>query len=194
MADILKIYFHIRDKMRSSQELHGFHYHGWMHTKSAYDAVCYLAVLENVDVDGIEKLKIAMLYHDTGYTTGNEVDHEYKSAEIARQELPSFGVDDCDIYDICRLIVSTAPGYRPVGTLEEIMHDADYEYLGRDYYPYVVELLRKEKGVTDSVWKEVQIAFLKGHLFLTPSARLLFDNQKDINYRKLLIDSQDDKN
>lgn len=194
MADILKIYFHIRSKMRSSQELHGFFYHQWMHTKSFYDAICYLAILENVDARDLEKLKIAALYHDTGYTTGKSEDHEYKSAEIARQELPSFGVDECDIYDICRLIVSTAQGYRPSNVLEEIMRDADYEYLGRDYYPYVVELLRKEKRVSDDVWKEEQISFLKGHKFLTSSAQLLFDNQKEINYIRLLIGSQGDKN
>ena len=194
MADILKIYFHIRSKMRSSQELHGFFYHGWLHTKSFYDAICYLAVLEDVNTDELEKLKIAALYHDTGYTTGKSEDHEYKSAEIARQELPSFGIDEHDIYDICRLIVSTAQGYRPSNALEEIMRDADYEYLGRDYYPYVAELLRKEKCVSDDVWKEEQISFLKEHKFLTSSAQLLFDNQKEINYLTLLIDSQDDKN
>ena len=194
MVDILKVYFHIRAKMRSSQELHGFFYHGWLHTKSFYDAICYLAVLEDVNTDELEKLKIAALYHDTGYTTGKSEDHEYKSAEIARQELPSFGIDEHDIYDICRLIVSTAQGYRPSNALEEIMRDADYEYLGRDYYPYVAELLRKEKCVSDDVWKEEQISFLKEHKFLTSSAQLLFDNQKEINYLTLLIDSQDDKN
>ena len=186
MADILEIYFYVRDKLRNSQELRGFFYHGWFHTKSFYDAICYLGVLENVDANDFKKLKIAALYHDRGYETGEEEEHEYKSAEIARYELPLFGIGDADTYDICRLIVSTAPGYRPVGVLEELMHDADYEYIGRDYYPYVVELLRKEKGIQDSVWKVEQISFLKRHKFLTSSAQLLFDNQKEINYRRLL--------
>jgi hypothetical protein len=82
--------------------------------------------------------------------------------------------------------MSTAPGYRPVGILEEIMHDADFEYLGRNYYPYVAELLRREKDILHSVWKEQQIAFLERHKFLTSSAQLLFDNQKEINYRRLI--------
>lgn len=189
MTDILKVYLHIRSKMRNSQELHGFFYHGWMHTKSFFDAICYLAVLENVSTEDLEKLKIAALYHDTGYTTGKSEDHEYKSTGIACQELPLFGVEECGVGHICRLIMSTAPGYRSSGILEEIMHDADCEYLGRDYYPHVAELLRKEKCIPDYIWKAEQISFLKGHKFLTSSARLLFDNQKDINYRKLLNDS-----
>lgn len=185
MADILKIYFHVRAKLENSHRLHGFFYHGWLHTKSAYDAICYLAILENVDVGDLEKLKIAALYHDTGYTDGTEEGHEYKSATIAHQELPSFGIDECDIECICRLIVSTIPEHRPVGILEEIMHDADYEYFGRDYYGYVAELLRKEKSILHSVWRREQISFLKKHQFLTSSARFLFDNQKYMNIRKL---------
>lgn len=157
-----------------------------MHSKSVYDAVCYIAVLENVEASDLEKLKIAALYHDRGYITGIEEEHEYKSAEIARQELPLFGIGDYDIYDICRLIVSTAQGYRPNGILEEIMRDSDLEYLGRDYYMFVSDLLRMEKGILHSLWKVEQISFLKKHKFLTSSAQLLFDNQKEANYRMLL--------
>lgn len=190
MIDILKIYFHIKAELENSQELKKFFYHGWLHTKSFYDAVCYLGVLEDVNADDFLKLKVAALYHDMGYTTGVEKDHEYKSAEITRQELPLFGADDCDAYDICRLIMSTAPGYRPDNIIEKIMRDADLEYIGRDYYPYVSELLRKEKGISDSVWKIEQISFLKDHKFLTSSAQLLFDKQKEVNNRMLFVDER----
>lgn len=185
MVDILKIYFHVKATLENSQESQRLFYHGWMHTKSFYDAVCYLAVLENVDADDLEKLKVAALYHDRGYTTGIEEGHEYRSAGIARQESPLFDIGDADTYDICRLIMSTAPGYRPVGVLEEIMRDADLEYLGRDYYMFVSELLRRERCILHSVWKEEQISFLKKHQFITVSARKLFDNQKKVNVRKL---------
>lgn len=85
----------------------------------------------------------------------------------------------------CRLIVSTTPTVMPVGILEEIMHDADLEYLGRDYYPYVAELLRKEKKVEYAEWKIAQISFLKKHQFVTSSARKIFDRQKAANLRIL---------
>jgi len=186
MTSILPIYFHIKGKLENSQELKNFFYHGWLHTKSFYDAVCYLGRLEDVDDEDFKNLKISALYHDTGYTTGNEDNHEYQSAAIAQKELPSLGVDEQSVQQICRLIVSTAPGVRPAGILEEIMHDADYEYIGRDYYPYVSELLRREKSILHSVWRREQISFLEKHHFITSSAMKLFDNQKDINYRTLL--------
>jgi uncharacterized protein len=186
MTDILKIYFHAKAKLENSPALKKFFYHGWMHTKSSYDAICYLGILENVGIGDFKKLKIAALFHDRGYETGIEKEHEYKSAEIFREESPLFGISDADEYDICRLIMSTVPEYRPVGILEEIMRDADFEYLGRDYYPYVAELLRREKGILQSAWKEQQISFLEKHRFLAFYARLLFDKQKDVNYRRLL--------
>lgn len=184
-VDILKIYFRIKDKLENSPEVKGFFYHGWMHTKSFYDAVFYLGRLENVEGEDFEDLKIAALYHDTGYTSGKEESHEYQSVAIAIKELPSFGVDDHRISRICRLIVSTVPETRPVGLLEEIMHDADYEYLGRDYYPYVSELLRREKSINHETWKKEQLSFLNRHRFFTVSAQNLFDDQKEINIRKL---------
>lgn len=183
--DILKIYFHIKDKLENSPEVQKFFYHGWMHTKSVYDAVFYLGRLENVDNEDFEKLKIAALYHDTGYTTGKAENHEYQSVAIALKELPSFGIDDQRISHICRLIVSTVPKIGPAGLLEEIMHDADLEYLGRDYYMFVSELLRREKGISHKTWNVEQISFLHGHRFFTTSAQNLFDDQKEINIRKL---------
>ncbi len=187
MLDVLEIYFYVKGELENSEELKQFFYHGWLHTKSFYDAVCYLAPLECVNIDDAEKLKIAALYHDRGYKTGKE-DHEYQSVIIARLELPSFGISEPKIDEICRLIMSTVPSHRPFGILEEIMHDADYEYIGRDYYMFVSELLRKELGIEYSVWKVEQIKFLSKHKFLTSSARLIFDVQKNINYMRLLND------
>jgi len=191
--DILKIYFHIKNKLENSPEVKGFFYHGWMHVKSVYDAVFYLGRLENVDDEDFEELKIAALYHDTGYTTGKAENHEYQSVTIALKELPSFGIDNQRISHICRLIVSTVPEVRPAGLLEEIMHDADLEYLGRDYYPYVSELLRREKSVLHSVWRVEQLSFLHRHRFFTTLAQNLFDDQKEINIRKLEDQIRQDK-
>lgn len=186
MADILSIYFHVKSKLENNPELSQAFYHGWMHTKNVYDAVCYLAVLENVDDDDTELLKVATLYHDTGYTTGNSVGHEHISANIAREELPSlFGFSQDEVDMVCILIEYTAIDKKPLNILHKIMRDADMEYLGRDCYPYVSELLRRENSVLHAVWRREQLSFLKKHYFLTSSARLLFDNQKAINLKKL---------
>lgn len=187
MKEVLTIYFHIKAKLENSPLLHQFFYHGWMHTKSVYDAVCYLVASENVSDEDARLLKIASLYHDTGYIFGDEEYHEYKSAVIAREELHSFGFSDYEIDIICRLIISTILNKKSVDILEDIMRDADMEYLGRDYYPYVSELLRREKDILYSVWKKEQIVFLERHKFVTLSAQKFFNRQKEINIRRLKV-------
>ena len=190
MRDILSIYFYIKNKLENAPELSKFEYHGWMHTKNHYDAVCYLAASECCNDEDTRFLKIASLFHDTGYMLGEEEYHEYKSVVIAREELPSFGFSEYDIDNICRLIVSTILNKRPFDILEEIMRDADLEYLGRDYYPYVSELLRRERSVLHSVWRKEQLTFLERHEFITRSAQKFFNHQKDINIRKLKVEMQ----
>lgn len=185
--DVLSIYFHIKTKLENAPSLRQFFYHGWMHTKSCYDAVCYLAASEDIMDDDVRLLKIASLYHDTGYIFGDEEYHEYKSAVIAREELHSFGFSEYEIDVICRLIISTISGKEPLDILEKIMRDADLEYLGRDYYPYVSELLRRERSILHSVWKKEQITFLERHKFAS-SAQKFFNHQKEINIRRLKAD------
>lgn len=188
MKGVLNIYFHIKAKLENSPLLSQFFYHGWMHTKSVYDAICYLAASEDIMDDDARLLKIASLYHDTGYISGDEEYHEYKSAVIAREELHSFGFSEYEIEEVCRLIISTISGKEPLDILENIMRDADLEYLGRDYYPYVSELLRRERSILHSVWKREQITFLERHKFVTSSAQKFFNHQKEINIRKLKVD------
>jgi HD superfamily phosphodiesterase len=188
MKEVLTIYFHIKTKLENAPSLCQFFYHGWMHTKSCYDAVCYLAASEDITDENVRLLKIASLYHDTGYILGDEEYHEYKSAVIAREELHSFGFSEYEIDVICRLIISTILNKNSIDVLEDIMRDADLEYIGRDYYPYVAELLRRERSILHSVWKREQLTFLERHKFATSSAQKFFNHQKDINIRRLKAD------
>lgn len=185
MSGILNIYFHVKAKLENAPELQGT-YHNWIHTKTHYDTVCHLGWLEEVDRCAFGRLKRASLFHDTGHLTGNADNHEHESTIIARTDLPLFGVHELDIEEICSLIMTTVPGYFPVDIVESIMVDADYGYLGMDYYPYVSELLRRERSVLHAVWRRQQITFLENHTFHTVSARKLFDRQKEINLKRLL--------
>ena len=188
MSDILPIYYDIKAKLKDIS--YKFPYHGWMHTKTVYDTVCHLGWLEDIEECSFGRLKRAALYHETGFTTGKAENHEYEGTIIARKELPFYGVHELDINEICSLIMTTVPGNEPIDIVESIMIDADYGYLGMDYYPYVEELLRRERGIVHSVWKKQQITFLENHRFHTASARKLFDRQKEINLKRLLRDAK----
>ncbi|MCK5372808.1 MAG: HD domain-containing protein [Candidatus Aenigmarchaeota archaeon] len=182
-TDILALYFHSKEELLKLPEDIG--YHGWMHTKTFFDCVCYLAELEEIPKNKLVNLKVAALYHDRGYVDGAE-NHEEKSARIAREELPGFGYSEGQIKDIVPLILSTKIPTAPKDKLEMIMCDADLEALGRDYFPYVSELLRKESAKSEDEWKGIQIQFLKGHEYYTDSAKKLFNRQKQENLNSLI--------
>ena len=180
---ILALYFHAKEELLKLPE--NIEYHGWMHTKTFFDCVCYLAELEEIPKDKLILLKAAALYHDRGYIK-KAGGHEEESAEIARAELPEFGFSEEQIKEIVCLILSTKTPTTPKDRLEMIMCDSDLEALGRDYFPYVSELLRKESGKSKEEWAEIQIRFLKSHRYYTDSARKLFDRQKEENLKLLM--------
>jgi len=182
-TDILALYFHAKKELLKLPE--NIEYHDWMHTKTFFDCVCYIAELEEIPEDKLILLKTAALYHDRGYIN-REKGHEEESARIARAELPGFSYSEEQIKDIVCLILSTKIPTAPKDKLEMIMCDADLEHLGRDYFPYVSELLRKESGKLKDEWTEIQIKFLKSHEYYTDSAKKLFNRQKEENLKSLI--------
>ncbi|MEA2003570.1 MAG: HD domain-containing protein [archaeon] len=181
-TDILALYFHSKEELLKLPEDIGCH--GWMHTKTFFDCICYLAELEEIPKDKLMLLKAAALYHDRGYADGAE-GHKEKSAEIARDELPQFGFPEGQINDIVLLILSTKIPTNPKDKLEMIMCEADLEALGRDYFPYVSELLRKESAKSEEGWTGIQIQFPKSHKYYIDSAKKLFNRQKEENLNAL---------
>ncbi|MBW6452135.1 MAG: hypothetical protein K0B02_05410 [DPANN group archaeon] len=109
-----------------------------VHTKTFFDAVCYIAELEKVDAEHISLLKIATLYHDRGYLVSAK-DNKDENVKIACFELHAFGLNQSEIDCIYWLILSTKIPTYPKNEFEMIMCDSDLEVLGRDYFPYVSE-------------------------------------------------------
>ena len=59
--------------------------------------------------------------------------------------------------------------------LEQIMCDADLDYLGRDDFHEIADSLRRElrdhgKIKSDRLWDEIQVKFLTQHKYFTKSA------------------------
>ena len=57
--------------------------------------------------------------------------HEYFSTLVAREILPTYYYTRSQIDTICELIMATKLPPKPRNKLEEIMCDADLDYLGR---------------------------------------------------------------
>lgn len=170
-------------------------YHGVHHTNDVHDTALSLAKQEAVNDSDIELLEIATLFHDSGYTVQAH-GHEQIGCGIAKDALPKFGYTEAEIEKICGMIMATKIPQSPKTKLEEIICDADLDYLGRDDFETVSESLYKElnhnKPISREQWLKLEIEFLEGHTYFTTTSRKL-RNEKKAYYLKLLKDSLSNK-
>lgn len=146
-------------------------YHGYHHTLDVQDACRKIAIAENISADEKQLLRIAAAIHDAGFIYLYK-DHEEKGCEMAKEALPSFGFNEEQINTICGMIMATKIPQTPHNKLEEIIADADLDYLGRtDVYPIAQTLFEELKLFAnihdEDTWNKIQINFLKGHHYFT---------------------------
>jgi len=96
-------------------------------------------------------------------------------AEMAQEILPKFGYTQAHIDRIKELIFVTQIPHQPKNKLEEIMCDADLDYLGRDDFHEIADKLRRElrehgKIDSDRKWDEIQVSFLTQHRYFTQTS------------------------
>lgn len=149
-------------------------YHSVMHVKDVINAVEEIAVSENVDGEDLMLLKTAALFHDSGFLHGAK-DHEEKSCEIAQEYLLDYGYSQSQIDKIKGMIMATKIPQSPNNKLEEILADADLDYLGRDDFFKIGDKLFDELtmfGIVNSErdWNLLQEKFLESHHFFTKTA------------------------
>lgn len=146
-------------------------YHSISHVIDVFESVARIADAEGVSPEEKNLLQAAALLHDYGFIECRE-GHEQASCKYARIYLPLFGYNETDIDTICKLISATKIGYTPANKLEMIIMDADLEYLGRDDFDEIADLLYQELyglGIitTTQQWAQLQLNFLKAHKFQT---------------------------
>ncbi|MFA6292507.1 MAG: HD domain-containing protein [Victivallales bacterium] len=166
-----------------------FRYHNLRHSLDVLQSAERLASAENITGKDLDLLKTAALFHDSGfifqYTCNESV-----GCEIARQSLPEFGYSATDIERICGMIMATAVPQRPANKLEQILCDADLDYLGRGDFEIIAETLREElnhrgREFTEREWIAFQLDFMEKHRYFTEAARKLRDAMKRENIDKL---------
>lgn len=167
------------------------YYHGLHHTLDVANAALHLAALEGVkDQELRDLLKTAALYHDSGFMYTYQ-EHEQEGCRIAREALPGFGYNPGQIETICGMILATRIPQSPKTHLEQIICDADLDYLGRaDFEPIAETLYRELKArnmVTDiDAWNAIQVKFIGAHKYWTQSAQRLRELPKQANLETLL--------
>lgn len=165
------------------------YYHNLKHTVDVVTEVELIGWAEGVSDEDILILKTAALFHDIGHTISYD-DHEYYGTEIAKQILPKFNYSPEEIEKICQIIQSTKLPPQPKNILEEIICDADLDYLGRiDFIP-VSNTLFEELHVRNKIdsmndWNKMQIKFISSHQYFTQTARKLREVNKQIQIERI---------
>ena len=166
-----------------------FQYHNLEHVKDVLEAAIRLGEMEGISDHDMEMLKVAVMYHDSGYILGLK-DHESLSCDIVREHLPGFGYTGDEIDIICGLIMATKIPQEPGTKLQQIICDADLDYLGRDDFFEIGDNLflefRKYGFLsTEAEWQAMQQKFLESHSYFTDSAKALRDSKKLENLEKV---------
>jgi len=165
-------------------------YHSLEHILDVYEATKRLAELEGIsDETELQLLLTAALFHDSGFMLDRK-NHENLSCQIAKEHLPSFGYLPEQIDWICALILVTKIPSFPKNKWEEILCDADLDYLGRTDFEAISEKLFQElknEGLMKDrkEWNQVQIHFFENHRYYTQSAIASRETLKQEHLQKL---------
>ena len=137
-------------------------------------------------------LKVAALFHDSGFIVKAD-GHELISCGFAEEYLPDFGYSFNQIEKIKGMIMATRIPQTPKNHLEQILADADLDYLGRSDFEEIsnglFEELKAENKIADiDSWNKIQVSFFEKHSYFTESAKRLRNAKKQENLQ--LIKSQ----
>jgi HD superfamily phosphodiesterase len=183
---IMSLYTAIRSEILHNLDnnlSNDLYYHCLDHTLDVEFQAERIAVSEKItDTNDLFLLKVACLYHDSGFLTTYK-DHEVASCKLAQRELPKFGIVAKQLAIICGLIMATKIPQTPLTKLEEIICDADLDYLGRDDFAPIshnlfLELKNRNFVQTENDWNLIQIKFFKQHNYFTDTNQQLRHNQK----------------
>ncbi|OQA01248.1 MAG: HD domain protein [Bacteroidetes bacterium ADurb.Bin408] len=164
-------------------------YHGISHTIDVFNSATVIAAMEKINEKDLLLLQTAALYHDSGFLLKYK-GHEEISVMIAQDVLPKFGYQTHDIDIISQMIMATRIPQTPHSLLDEILSDADLDYLGRDdFFMNAMRLKHEwmEYGIITTLkdWYFIQNDFLSKHTFFTNSAKKLRQEKKMIHLSQI---------
>jgi uncharacterized protein len=172
--DFINVKAYILDLLKERLPAH-LSYHRYEHTVDVYEQAKRIAASEGIqDEEQLIWLQTAALFHDTGFLNVYK-EHEQEGCRIVMETLPNYGYSDVAIEAICGMIMATRIPQTPKTHLEEILADADLDYLGRpDFHP-IADTLCQELILMGALqrkedWDPLQIKFLQNHKYFTQSS------------------------
>jgi uncharacterized protein len=191
MVHFDKIHTNVMDRLNKKLPI-CYTYHDAEHTQYVLDKAILIAEAENVSPDDMVLVKTAALYHDIGYLIGR-INHEELSCQAAIQELENFKYSDESIKKVCGMIAATKIPQNPQNLLDQIIADADLEYLGTDLFELGGRKLYSElkcfnPSLSADEWIKIQISFLESHKYHTKFCIENREPKKQENLNKLKME------
>ena len=164
-------------------------YHGLHHTYDVLQAAMKIAEEENVSKEDLKLLRIAILFHDSGFIKTYK-NHEESGCQMAREYLPDFGYTNKEVDIICDLIMATKIPQSANTKLQQIICDADLDYLGRNDFPEISESLFEEMKIHAHLqdraeWNSIQKKFLEKHQYYTDFSKQQREPKKQEHLQKV---------
>ncbi|OFX28939.1 MAG: hypothetical protein A2X08_10570 [Bacteroidetes bacterium GWA2_32_17] len=165
------------------------YYHNLKHTIDVGIQVEILGRGENITDEEMLLLKTAALFHDSGQSIQTN-GHELIGTKIASDILPKFGYSSEQITVINEIIMATKLPPEPKTLLQNIICDADLDYLGRSDFIPVSNMLYKElheQNLIGSIndWNKLQVKFLSIHQYFTETGNKLREVNKQTQIERL---------
>ena len=151
-------------------------YHCPDHTRDVLESSIFIAEQEGLNSDELESLKLAALFHDTGFTISLQ-NHEENSCRIAADMLKPYKVSSKQLEIIQSAIMATKIPQSPKSKMEQVLCDAYLDYLGRDDFYTIGETLFDELSNQNILknreeWNNLQVKFLSNHEYFTNYSKL----------------------
>lgn len=165
-------------------------YHDIGHTLNVENAARTIGKFEGVNEEEMLLLRTAALFHDTGFIFQYE-HNEVFGIKLMRQMLPKYGFSESQMQIVEGMIEATEMGVEPKDLLQEIICDADHDYLGRaDYYVVAQKLVDEMRAmgseISDEEWIQLQINFFENkHRFFTTTSQNIREKGKQNRLKEL---------
>ncbi|WP_083586401.1 HD domain-containing protein [Algoriphagus zhangzhouensis] len=174
-----KVYRNILEKLPSYLT-----YHNLAHTEYVMQKAQFLARIEDVSEKDRELLRLASLFHDTGFIE-NPKNHEEIGCGIAKEYLGK-DLSSEEMDKVCGMIMATKIPQSPTNKLERIIADADLEYLGTEDFErqggaLFEELKHFNPSFSEQAWNELQLTFLEKHQYHTDYCKKNREPKKQAN-------------
>ncbi len=149
----------------------GCKYHSPEHT---LDVIAQAEIIGNaIGLNNYETavVKTAALFHDAGFMIQRK-NHEQLSSKIFTEYAKEFLLPQESIDDVNNCIAATEIPQNPKGKMEFVLCDADLDYLGRDDFDKIADLLYEELLQANEIrskeqWDKIQVIFLSMHKYHT---------------------------